>query len=276
MRVGVEVLILVVILAVVILPEVDMGQVETPDIEFPYVLRIAEGNVLVVHGRVFRDSVTFTWAPDDSLRIEGLAVMPAPAMPPKTYTEERLAEVYGDVPFIVDLVDKGYTWDAAVQQYDVKILQIRSWMLATYRAVLDSTGSHEKARKAVLDSVDRSLFEDGAAPWIGESMIKAPWAGGFVEFIPLKEPEPFTPPPEEIPSPKEKAIRYTVSASRWLDRPGATPWVAVVDRRGIRGMSGSNAYEAIDQIENAGRGEFVDGPLDEFTLEEIILKRMGE
>ena len=276
MRVGVEVLILVVILAVVILPEVDMGQVETPDIEFPYVLRIAEGNVLVVHGRVFRDSVTFTWAPDDSLRIEGLAVMPAPAMPPKTYTEERLAEVYGDVPFIVDLVDKGYTWDAAVQQYDVKILQIRSWMLATYRAVLDSTGSHEKARKAVLDSVDRSLFKDETALRITESSIWATWEGTGTERISLKEPEPFTPPPEEIPSPKEKAIRYTVSASRWLDRPGATPWVAVVDRRGIRGMSGSNAYEAIDQIENAGRGEFVDGPLDEFTLEEIILERMGE
>jgi hypothetical protein len=120
------------------------------------------------------------------------------------------------------------------------------------------------------------LFEDGAAPWIGDTMIKAPWQGGFTEFITLEEIEPFTPPPEEIPSPREKAVRYTVSASRWLDRRGATPWVTVVDRRGIQGMSGSNAYEAIDQIEKSGHGQFIEGPLDEFTLQEIAVHRMGE
>jgi hypothetical protein len=276
MRVRVDILILIVGLAEVLLVGCGSCQDEVPAIEFPYVLRIAEGNVLVVHGRVFRDSVTFTWEPDDSLRIEGLAVMPSPPVPPKTYTEERLAEIYGDVPFIVDLVGQGYTWDAAVEQYDVRILQIRSWMLETYRAVMDSTGSYEEAKKAVLDSVDRSLFEDGVAPWIGQFMIKAPWQGGFVEYIPLKEREPFTPPPEEIPSPREKAVRYTVSVSRWLGRRGATPWVTVVDRRGIERMSGENAREALNQIERAGWGESVEGPLDEFTLEEILLHKVEE
>jgi hypothetical protein len=276
MRAKVGVLIVVLGLISIVLPLSAKSQVERPDIEFPYVLRIAEGNVLVVHGHVFRDSVVFTWRPDDSLRIEGMAVMPAPPVPPKTFTEEELSESSRNVPFIADRVKQGSTWREARNEFRRACLQVESEMLETYWAVMDSTGSPELARQAVLGSVDPSLFADGTVPRITQSSIRVTWQNHMTQRIPLGKREPFRPPDDEVPSPKEKAVRYTVSASRWLDRQGATPWVAVVDRRGIAGMSGSEAFEAIHQIEMAGHGQFVEGPLDEFTLEEIAVHSEGE
>jgi len=277
MRARVDVLILSMVLAALVLPTMGSAQVEVPDIEFPYVLRIAPGNVLVVHGRVCRDSVTFTWEPEDSLRIEGMAVAPAPPMPPKTYTDGDLAKVYGDVPFIVGLVEQGMAWEQARDEFHRKSLVIRSWMLNTYRAVMDSTGSHEEAKRAVLDSVDRSLFRDETALEITESSIWATWEGTGTERIPLQERQPFRPPPEQVLSPREKAVRFTASTDfRWLAETWTTHYVVVVDRRGRRGMSGDNAAEALRQIEMIGKNKFIDGPLDEFTLEEIILHRTGD
>ena len=273
MQARVDVLILSMVLVALVLPAKGSAQVETQGIEFPYVLRIAPGNVLIVHGRVYRDSVTITWEPGDSLRIEGMAVLPAPAIPPKVISEERRAEIFGDVPLIVAMVDSGTSWKDALNEYRRRCLEIRSAMLDTYWAVLDSTGSQEAAADAVLNTVDRSLFADGAALRINESCIRAPWQDGATEHIPLERPHRPDPQPERLLGPREKAVRYTESIARRIDHRAKGHWVVVVDRRGWAGMSGAQAREALKQIEMVEGNKFLAGPLDEFTLEEIVLHK---
>ena len=89
MQLRAEMLVLLSLMALLMLSERGACQVEVPDIEFPYVLRIAEGNVLFVHGHEYRDSVIFTYEPGDSLRMEGMAILPPPPFPSEPMSEEN-------------------------------------------------------------------------------------------------------------------------------------------------------------------------------------------
>jgi hypothetical protein len=249
------------------------GVPESESLEFPYLLRIAPGNVLFVYGHEFRGDVVISWDPADSLRIGGLPVHPRPALPPAVLPEERLAEVFGDVPFVADMVQEGSTWNDAVLAWDREAARIRNKIYRTYRTVLDSTGSRKAAEAAVLQNLDRSLFEPGIEPKFGVNDVKIKWAGLSYCYVGLEAP--IGSGSERRFTPKEKGLGYIRNLIKSLDGRRGRGWLWVVNRSGDTALTGAVYEEALRQIEEAEKGNLIEGPLDEDEVREIIDKKEG-
>ncbi|HVP58626.1 MAG TPA: hypothetical protein VMU02_11055, partial [bacterium] len=160
---------------------------QTEQLKFPYLLKIGAGNVLIVHGRQMSGSVTITWAAGDTVRINGVGVYPPPRVPPKQFSEQELADVYGKVPLVRDIVKTGATWHVAVAKYNERREDLGLRMNMLYWAVMDSTGSHGAAARAVLDSVDRSLLTPGSEPRVSRSSLIVDWDGMGEEYVDIGE-----------------------------------------------------------------------------------------
>lgn len=276
MQASVKVLILLVVGVVLVLPVIGSAQVEVPEVEFPYVLRIAEGNVLFVHGYEYRDSVTFTYESGDSLRIEGMAVMPSPPFPSEPMSEENLAKTYASVPFIVERVEEGLTWREASEEWYRERTKIVSAMKQVYWDVLDSTGSHHGAKVAALEALDRTLLDPDKEPTVGRSIARIPWEGSLSEFVDMVRRPKGEKRPRYPEVTRERAAGYAAGTIKCLDGTYGVPWVVVLERRGRTWLSGGEAEEALQQIEWAWRGDFTKGPLDETGLREILSRIGGE
>jgi hypothetical protein len=274
MRAGV--LLNVVFLLVVCLASfLPAASVEHKDaIRFPYLLTIAPGNVLVVHGHVFRDSVLITREPGDSLRVEGLPIYPLPPVPRKVISEHGLAKIYGRVDYVRELVDSGYTWWQATEKYFRKMGETVRSAQAVYKTVIDSTGSHEKAAQAAVDSFDRSLVEPGTEPVVTRTSVIVSWQGSVTEHIMSRRRRSDDRPVlEEIfgKSTEEDIVRLKVrELATWLDGRRRGTYFVLKSPRGTSIYGGKTALKAIAQIEEAKRGNITDGPVDEREIRRVI------
>ncbi|MFH1311654.1 MAG: hypothetical protein ABIJ00_00350 [Candidatus Eisenbacteria bacterium] len=243
-----------------------------PSIEFPYVLKIAPGNVLVVYGHVIRNEVLVTWEPGDSLRVEGLPILPKPSVPRIVLSEHGLAKTYGRVDYVRERVDSGYTWrqatDASFQKRHEEIQSAR----AVYATVIDSTGSHEKAARAVSNSFDRSLLRPGYEPVVTLTHTSVEWQGGFTDHdMPELEFNRGNPDFKEIfkkTTEEGRACFKTRQLVWWLGGPGIC--VVMENPGGMRASCGDSARRAVAQIEAAEMGSIKEGRIDETDLRRII------
>jgi hypothetical protein len=236
-------------------------------IEFPYLLRIAEGSVLVIHGHDFRDSVWITWEYGDSMRVGGLPVVPPPPVPNRTLSEGSYASIYGKVPYVRSLVDSGATWREAYQAWREKRDGIKRSMVKLYNEVMDSTGSQEAAVQAVHDAIDRSLLEPGARIEVTSQYLEVTWQGMPREHVMCSNMTPF----EGPLLPRERDEKRMRSSARRLAMFLAPP------RKGPsfvnwnpRGFSAGGGQEAINQLEMAKQGIKVDGFMDYTELKRIF------
>jgi len=250
-----------------------------PPIEFPYVLKIPSGSVLIVQGREFRDEVQFTWSLGESLRVEGFPIRPRRAAPRRVFSEQELAFAYGRVDYVRERIDSGYTWHQAVDAwYEKRDKEIQS-ARARYGAVLDSTGSPEKAAEAVSDSFDRSLLRPGYEPIVTLTSTSVQWQGApFQHSVHLPEPTGELP---EIDEPElkewfrkkteeEYAKLEARSLAHWFDWRIGAQRVVIESSRGRIIFSGEEARRAMAQIEDAKRGNIKEGPVDETELRRIM------
>ncbi len=236
-------------------------------VEFPYLLRIAEGSVLVVHGHDFRDSVWITWEYGDSMRVEGLPVVPPPAVPRKILSEGAYASIYGKVPYVRNLVDSGATWREAYQAWSEERGRIKRSMVRLYNEVIDSTRSREAAIQAVKTAIDRSLLEPGARIEVTSQYLEVTWQGVPREHVMCSN---FTPLEGPLLPVERDAERMRSSARRlalFLAPPRKGP--AFVNWN-PRGFIAGGGREAIDQLEMAKKGIKVDGLMDYTELKRIF------
>lgn len=118
-------------------------------------------------------------APGDSLRINGVPVMPTlpkPAVEAERLSDERLTEVYGRVPLFQELVQSGLSVDMATREY-FRANQ-RLWWRA-HRAYEDARAEGaglSEAYHAVLDKIDELDEKD----LVSESRMTS--SGGGIEL----------------------------------------------------------------------------------------------
>jgi hypothetical protein len=249
-------------------------------VEFPYVIKIAPKNILFVDGHEFHGEVLCTWEPGDSLRIEGIPVLPRrpPPIPgqPKR-TEEDFRRQYGEVPVVLELVEAGATWREAAKAYSRRIEKFVDDAKRAYWKVLEATGSEELAVQAVLDSVDRTLLDPSEEPRVfpsGMGFRLQGRRGGY--SVAFGEKPPWEMPTlEEIQKvTHEKASEYTRGVARHL---GNTRTACLeVPAAGLTVLGRGVVKRALRQIEEAEKGNMVDGPLPERELKLILMVREGE
>lgn len=77
---------------------------------FPYQVVMALQNLLIVDGYELRGGVVFTWQEGDSLRVNGIPILPArrsPFGPTKEKDEERVMGFLMRIPFAKVMFDSG-------------------------------------------------------------------------------------------------------------------------------------------------------------------------
>ncbi len=238
---------------------------------FSHLLKIADGNVLLVHGHVLTDDVQITWVPGDSLRVNGMAVFPPPPVPPKVFSEERLAELYGSAPFVTALVESGFTWAEASRAYCARRAEVCRSIQRVYWQVRQSSGSHGAAAAAVLDSVDRSLLDPQCEPEVTSSAVLIRWKGGRCEELVFLGHGP----PSQHQTPRDKLTRERAESETrrlvtWLDGKRTGPHFVLISPRAYAMWGGKSAREALGQTKEAMAGRKTGGPIDEIELDRII------
>jgi hypothetical protein len=277
MRTKVEVLILLMVVAALVLPGPGSAQVETRDIEFPYVLRIVEGNVLFVHGHRCRDSVVVTWEPGDSVRINGMAVLPARPTPPRVPSDADLMRAFGEVPFVVARVENGATWQAAADEYEGRMHKSIGTATERFWQVFDSTGSYKQAGEAAVASMDWSLLDpEKETKMIGEKMMIVNWEGLLPDMRldlserPLKGPFP------KREATYRKAAGLVRRIGPPLDGTYGTRWLVVLRYGGELITSGEDVEKALRQVDMARNGKYIKGPLTDGEVTEILQAEGGD
>jgi hypothetical protein len=157
-----RVLLLLVLCPALLLPT-GCGE-EGEDIEFPYLLKVAAGNALIAHGHVFQSDVWCRWGPDDTLRIEGLAVLPSPVHPMPPLSEARLCSLYNEVPFVQGLIATGHTWRDAADAYNRRRAAFEESLQVAYWRTLTATGSEDSAVEAMKEAMDWDLVDPSVEP----------------------------------------------------------------------------------------------------------------
>jgi hypothetical protein len=273
-------------------------------VEFPHTIEIAPGNYLFVDGHEFHGEVVCTWEPGDSVRIEGIPVLPSRPMPRKEPSEAELMGKYGDDafmlervdggmtwkealrekelwksyrwnPYISERVDEGMTWDEAVGEYFRRMEETGDLANRAYWKVLEATGSKEKAAAAALDSLDRTVLDPSFEPRVATT-------GMALRFVGQEELQmAFTyKPPWEMPTLEElrkvtpkKARGLARSVARTLGRPKGT-WMKVISSQvGEMTFAGRAVSKALKQIEEGEKGRLTTGPLPERELKLILSVR---
>ena len=245
-------------------------------IEFPYRFRMVPNHVLIVHGRHIEGDVELDWEPGDSLRINGVAVIPFPPSKPREYSEEELRRVYGEVPFVLERVRAGSTWAKAVEEHDRRVDKVVSRVRRRYWAVRDSTGSHGKAMRAALASLDRSLLDPEVEPRSTGNGILLKWDGLLAEGIVEIGNRPGSKPRGRKELSEAEAQLWAKLIIRRLAPENETPMVVAISRKGVFFFDSEDSRKAIRQLEEARRGVISEGPLPEYVMEEILEVYGGE
>jgi hypothetical protein len=178
------------------------------------------------------------------------------------------------VDYVRERVDSGYTWRQATDAYNKTIEKTIKSVLAVYRSVIDSSGSHEKAAEAVLGSLDRSLLEPGTEPVVTRTSLAVSWQGSIEEHIMFgrltarKQPES----QETYKSTTEEDIvrRKTRELAAWLDGRRRGTYFVLKSPRGTTILGGDAALRAVAQVDEARRGKFTEGPIDEIEMRRLL------
>jgi len=247
-------------------------------VEFPYEIEIAPQNVLFVDGYEFHGKVTCTWEPGDSLRIEGIPILPRRPLPFGPPAEEREAMVralFGKVPFVQEQLDSGKSWSEAMDAYERHLRRYIYNAKAVYWRVLERTRSEDSAVEAVIDSLDRSYLDPSFEPRV--------FPGGMqVKFLGERRPVGIDfgeKPPWEMPSLEElqrvthkKASDYVTTLEHRLGQRIPT-LIVISDTASLTLMGRAQVQDVLDQIEEGRKGRLVEGPLDEEQLKLILLRK---
>jgi len=252
----------------------DLGQY----LEFPYTIKIAPENRLYVHGHEITGEAVCTWAPGDTMRINGLAVLPTPRSPEKVIPEERLEEVYKGVPFVRLLVEGGSTWAEAVEAFSEKIDQLYLEAGNRYWDVLERTGSDELAVEAVLDSLDHALLDPESEPRVVNRRLMLDYTGLGREAFDMRTRPDFTRwrTVSRIASEAEARAKLTLWAANLCSVK--KPWVVIIRSGGETLVGGEDqARAARKEIDRALETGVVEPEmLSKQALEEILSRRGGE
>jgi hypothetical protein len=244
--------------------------------EFRYTLTIAPGNYLFVYGHEFHGDVACTLEPGDSLRIGGLPVLPRRPEVAIEISEERMREVYGQVPFMQERVRQGDSWHQAYDAYDRRETEMVQSADRAYRGEMGRTGSPELAGKAALDSLDRSLLDPTSEPEVIRGTLRVKMQGlAFWTSFPLGIKPSSTPPAKqpEVVTP-EKAMGFLRKISITLGPEAGSGWMEVLTG-GDTILAGASVPKALKQIEEGEKGNLTTGPLNRKELEGILAVRRG-
>lgn len=277
MRRSLPVVHFVLVIAVVIsLAGVVAGNGPGGEVEFPYLLKIAPGNVLLVHGHEFQDEVLITWDLGDSLRIEGMAILPTPPVAPRLIDEERLADLYSGSPFVTALVESGATWAEASDEYCREQSAVLTAVADLYWSSLDSTGSHDRAISEATRSLESPVLDPGFEPVASRSSILIRWDDQSTELVFLKRRPPDTSSRQiqEISASRAEGETRTLASLLSVDRTGTT--IVVISPRVYSIWSGEKATRALGQLEEARNGRKALGPIDDTELDRIIRAHGGD
>jgi hypothetical protein len=243
------------------------------ELEFPYKLKIADGNHLFVMGRHLGGDVILTWEKGDSVRIEGMAVYPSPRPPALPLPADVLEETYGRVPFIVGLVNEGTSWAEASDRYEARRRDLGTHAKEVYRKALDSGVSEEAASQVALDSLDISLFDPSFDIDVRPAAIIVRWKGlpGLSVFMLDQEPgEPRAKPDGPQAITEGDAMAFLKAVSGRLEGRTVGRWMEVFSTHHFT-VSGAAVGKALDQIARSRPDSLAGGPLCDHDLA-LILK----
>ena len=242
-----------------------------PEIVFPYSLEIAEGNHLIVMGHHFTGTVVLTWEPGDTLRIEGIPVVPKRKLPERRPSEEELESLYGNVPYVMQLVDSGASWHDASASYGLVRGELSKTLERVYWDTVNETGSEDLALQAVWNALDWSLVDSTAVQKVSPRGVILVWKGmkhsHTIEFRD-SHPDSFTKPPPKHHSAKYVADWVKRLSGRLSGKKGG-PWMEVI-YPGRTSLGGKSVAEALRQFRDAADGKRTDGPLSKYEVELII------
>lgn len=248
----------------------------TSSLEFPHRLRIAPGNVLFVHGHEFRDEIVFTWQEGDTLRIEGLPVLPPPSAPTSRLADDRLESLYGEVPYVQNLVAEGHSWRDAASAYNLRRGEFAKTLERVFWNALAVSGSESLAVKAVRDSMDWTIVSPSPEPKVTARGVGLAWKGmKYWYSIGFSDTPPDGPPTPGTTRYTEKYIKSIVRGiSERLGGEIETRWMEIISG-GHTTLGGESVAEALRQIQEAENGRSIEGPLTERELLQILQVRGG-
>jgi hypothetical protein len=301
-RVGLVVLVVVVLGVVIVLRgRCDEGE---DVVEFPYTVEIAPGNYLFVDGHEFHGEVVCTWEAGDSVRIEGIPVLPSRPVPRRERSESELMEKYGDdafmlervgegmmwkealrekelmqryrgVPFVEKEVDKGATWHEAVNAYNREVDKVIDGVDMAYWEALVAGGSKTEAMQAALDSLDRSLLDPAAEVKASESGMSIQFEGrpGRISFFFPDKPPWEMPTLEELQRVTPKKASYIIRSISSCTSQTRTACMQLVSRTAHISLYGGSVTKAVKQIAESKGGTISDGPIPEREMKRILSAR---
>ncbi len=245
-------------------------------LDFPYTIKIAPENRLYIHGYEITGEAHCTWAPGDTMRINGLAVLPTPRSGSgrKVLSEGTLESLYKDVPFIAGLVEAGSTWAAASRLHSEKKSQLCLEAGNRYWDVLERTGSDELAARVVLDSLESDLLDPDYQPTVRNRTLLWKVRGRPEESFMMSERPDFEAATRGRGIPSERGARSQLTTFARMLESERKLWVIVVRGSSETLLGGSNAEKALRQIEEALQtGRVPTGPLSQHSVEEILTRR---
>jgi len=301
-RVGLVVVVVAILgmMAVVLRGRCDEGKDE---VEFPYTLEIAPGNYLFVDGHEFHGEVVCTWEVGDSVRIEGIPVLPSRPVPRKERSEAELMEKYGGDafmlervdegmtwkealrekelwtsyrwnPYIVERVEEGMTWEEAVSEYFRRMEETGDLANRAYWKVLEATGSKEKAAAAALDSLDRTLLDPTFEPRVSTTGMALRFMGQEELGISFTYKPPWEMPTlEERQRVTPKKASYIIRSISSCASQTRTACMQLVSRTAHISLYGGSVAKAVKQIAESKGGTISDGPIPEREMRRILSAR---
>lgn len=247
-------------------------------IEFPYQVVMAPQNLLIVDGYELRGKVVFTWEEGDSLRVNGIPIVPSrlsPFRPPpeeemrkKAWWREKLMEL----PYVAELVRSGKTVEEASEIYDRRCENAVDSVIAAYWRKYLATGSTDSGVAAAWGALDTVLF-DPSQTKIFPSGLVTKFKGRQYDFTIAFRDKP----PWEYPS-REEMSRFTYEKACYhvrslrMDLKTSDTQVLVVNGS-YRVMGGRVVDEAVAQIEAGLKGRYIKGPLSEEDVRWVLLRR---
>jgi len=241
--------------------------------EFRGTLTIAPGNYLFIYGHEFHGDVVCALEPGDSVRVGGLPVYPRRLPPPRVFSEEELREVFDKVPFILDRVREGQTWNQASEAYWQRVGAMEQSAERAYRREVGSTGSHDRGVKAALDSLDWSLLDSTKVNGREITLWKKGLLGSSSFHVTAAPPARPSVKQPQVATP-QKAREILQHLSRTVG-PGARGVSMEVLTHGDTILAGGAVAEALTQIEEAQSGNPASGPLSAYELEGILVAKRG-
>ncbi|MFH1866351.1 MAG: hypothetical protein ABIK85_10755 [Candidatus Eisenbacteria bacterium] len=218
--------------------------------------------------------VRLTADPGDSLRLNGVPIIPWRKKPPvpEEHSEEQWLQVYGKVPFVEDLLVGGMSGSEAGRVYEQELRHIRAGLLRAYEEAReegsDRTDAVEVAFSELRDIDTQNLVDWDTGAEATPTGIDLHWKGlPGLNALYLGDPaeRDDSPPTED-----EKRLRATMIYERLAVLPG--PCWYVIGEGFVATIYGqSNVAEAMEQVETArNTGTVAEGWLPADAVRRIL------